>query len=456
MARIVVAGTYRRLMIAFLGFLGWLLMAASGAAEAVPKAFLLELDGPVGPVSAGYIVRGLHRSEIEGATVVILRIDTPGGLDTSMREITRAILASPIPVVGYVAPSGARAASAGTFILYACAVAAMAPGTNLGAATPVSIFGDFSAPQPEQPENAGKSQSQQIRPADAEAAKVTNDAVAYIRSLAELRGRNADWAEQAIRQAASLPADQALNLKVVDVLADDLPQLLDRLNGRSVSVRGASRVLDLAGATVVEVTPDLRTRLLAEVTNPNIAFLLLLMGAYGLILEFSHPGMFAPGVIGAISLTIGLYALSIIPVDLAGLALVLLGIGLMAAEAFVPAFGALGVGGAIAFILGTMMAFDTPGYQVAWPVAIGAAAFSVCLFLVVLTMMVRARRLPASTGDATLLKARATVISWTGEEGEVEALGERWRAQGPLALSPGQAVRIVRRDGLCLHVDQNG
>ncbi len=455
MARVVATRIDGRSMIAYLGFIVWLLLASSAATEAAPKAYVLDLDGAVGPISAGYIVRGLHQAADEDAAIVVLRVDTPGGLDSSMREIVRAILSSPVPVVGYVAPGGARAASAGTFILYACQIAAMAPGTNLGAATPVSLFGKFSAPGVEKPDNADADKSRQLRPPDAEAAKVTNDAVAYIRSLAQLYGRNADWAEQAVREAASLPSDQALKLNVIDIVADSLPHLLDRLNGRTVHVLGVPVTLDLGGASIVKVTPDLRTRLLLTLTDPNIAFILLLLGVYGLIFEFSHPGMFAPGVIGAISLLTGLFALSIIPVDLAGLALTLLGIALMAAEAFIPSFGALGIGGAIAFVLGAMMAFDTPGYRLAWPVAIGAAVFSAGLFFLVLAMLVRARRLPASTGDAVLLNATATVITWAGEEGEVEALGERWRARGPRTLSPGQAVRVIGRDGLTLRVDLN-
>lgn len=440
-------------ILACAGIIVWLLLAPSAPAEAAPEAVVLDLNGAVGPVSAGYIVRGLREAADKGAAVVVLRIDTPGGLDSSMRDIVRAILSSPVPVVGYVAPSGARAASAGTFILYACHVAAMAPGTNLGAATPVALFGSFSSPETKKPQSSGSDQSKQVRPPDAEATKVTNDAVAYIRGLAQLHGRNADWAERAVREAASLPYDEALKLNVVNLVADSVPQLIEKLNGRTVSVQGKPRTLELAGASIITFAPDLRTRFLATVTDPNVAFLLLLLGAYGLILEFSHPGIFAPGVVGAISLLIGLFALSIIPFDLAGLALTVLGIGLMVAEAFFPSFGALGIGGVIAFLLGSMMAFDTPGYRLAWPVAIGAAAFSAGLFLVVLAMLVRARRRPASTGDATLLGTGAKVISWHGDEGEVEARGERWHARAADPLQPGQDVLIVGRDGLTLRVD---
>ncbi len=439
---------------ALLGLVLWILAAPLSAA-AEPSAYLLELNGPVAPVSADYIVRGLQRAADEGAAVVVLRMDTPGGLDTSMREIIRAILSSPVPVVGYVAPSGARAASAGTYILYACQIAAMAPGTNVGAATPVSLFGGVPSPQqePAKPEPSGAGQPGQIRPPDAEMTKITNDAVAYIRSLAKLHGRNAEWAERAVREAASLPYDEALKLNVIDLVADNLSDLLTKVDGRSVSVAGTARTLNLAAATVVPIEPDLRTRLLGTLTDPNIAYILLLLGAWGLIFEFSHPGIFAPGVIGSICLVLGLLALSIIPINLAGLGLTLLGLGLMAAEAFVPSFGALGIGGLTAFVLGSLMTFDTPGYRLAWPVVIGAAVVSAALFLLVLSMLVRARRRPVTSGDATLTGTKAKVVAWAGEEGEVEAAGERWRARAERPLSAGQSVRVVGRDGLTLRVE---
>jgi membrane-bound serine protease (ClpP class) len=437
-----------------LGLFTWLLLAPV-AAVAAPKVYLLDLKGAVGPVSADYLVRGMHRAADEGATAIVLRMDTPGGLDSSMREIIRAILSSPSPVVGYVAPSGARAASAGTFILYACQIAAMAPGTNVGAATPVSLFGGSPSPEPapEKPETSGPSEPSQIRPPDAEMTKVTNDAVAYIRSLAKLGGRNADWAERAVREAASLPYDEALQLNVIDLVADDVPQLIAKLNGRTVQVQGVARTLSVAGATVVPLQPDLRTRLLAMLTDPNVAYILLLVGVYGLIFEFSHPGIYAPGVIGTISLLLGLFALSVIPVDLAGVGLTILGIGLMVAEAFVPSFGALGIGGAVAFLIGSLMTFDTPGYRLAWPVAVGATVVSVGLFLLVMAMLLRTRRRPLSSGDATLLGATAEVITWAGKEGVVRALGERWHARAESQLSAGQTVRVVARDGLTLRVE---
>lgn len=414
------------------------------AAAPSPKVIVIDLDGAVGPVSAGFIVRGLKRAADEGASLAVLRLDTPGGLDSSMREIVRAILASPVPVAGYVAPGGARAASAGTFILYACQVAAMAPGTNLGAASPVSLFGSFASKT---------SKSGKPEPASTEARKVMNDAVAYIRGLARLNGRNADWAEEAVRSAASLPAEEALKMNVINLVADNVHQLLAKLDGRMVTVGGTQHALELAGARIVHVEPGLRTRLLLILTNPNVAYLLLLVGVWGLIFEFSHPGIFAPGVTGAISLCLGLAALSIIPVNLAGLALTLLGLGLMVTEAFVPSFGALGLGGIAAFVLGSMLTFDTPGYRLAWPVVLGATIVSAALFVLVLAMLVRARRRRATTGDPGLIGVDGKVMAWSGGEGEVLALGERWHARADAPLSAGQTVRVVAREGLTLKVE---
>jgi membrane-bound serine protease (ClpP class) len=446
--------------------LAFALLLIPFAAVAAPIAYLVDLRGVIGPVTADYVVRGLRVAAENDAAVIVLRMDTPGGLDTSMREIIRAILASPVPVVGYVAPSGARAASAGTYIMYACHVAAMAPGTNIGAATPVSLGGGSASPETE-PEKSDEGtasgklskdepasdKSRQLRPPNAELTKVTNDAVAYIRGLATLRHRNADWAERAVREAVSLPYDAALNEKVIDLVAATVDELLGKLNGRSVDVLDRQRILAIAGTTVVPIEPGWRTQLLSALTDPNVAYILLLIGVYGLIFEFSHPGIFAPGVIGSISLVLGLVALNFIPIDMAGVGLTLLGIALMAAEAFIPSFGALGIGRAVAFAIGSMMTFDTPGYQLAWPVIAGATAVSMGLFVLVLTMLVRSRRRPRFGGDAALLGATGQVIGWAGGEGEILVQGGRWHARGDRPLAAGQQVRVLGRDGLTLRVE---
>src|SRR6516162_5110391 len=368
-----------------------LLASLAAPARAAERALVLDVNGVIGPAIADYVVRELHRASPEAVGVVVLRMNTPGGLDTSMRQIISAILASPVPVVTYVAPSGARAASAGTYIAYASAIAAMAPGTNIGAATPVQLVGN---PMPSDRNQQKEQKQQEVKPgepADAETRKAVNDAVAYIRSLAALNDRNADWAAEAVRSAASLPASEALSLHVVDIIADDVPDLLRKIDGRTVTVAGKPERLKTADLEVVTELPDWRTSLLAVVTNPNVAFILMLIGVYGLILEFFNPGAVAPGVIGAISLLVALYALSLLPINYAGAALVVLGIALMVAEVHLGAFGALGVGGIAAFVIGALMMFParTPGLALSGGVIAGAAIASATLLLVVLASLLR-------------------------------------------------------------------
>src|SRR5438067_2222389 len=325
-----------RLLVA--GLLCW----ASGV-FAAPVA-IVPLEGAIGPASADFVRRAIERAATDGTQLVVLRIDTPGGLDSAMREIIKSILASPVPVASYVAPSGARAASAGTFIMYASHIAAMAPGTNLGAASPVAIMGGAS-------DKDGKKSD------DTMMHKAMNDAVAYIRGLAQLRRRNADWAEQAVREAVSLPADEALKKKVIDLIAPDVPALLRAVEGRTVEAGSAKHTLHVAGIAPAEFVPDWRTRFLGVITNPSVAYLLILLGAYALLFEFMNPGLILPGVVGTIALLVALYALHLLPVNYAGLALIFLGIGFMVAEAFFPTYGSLGIGGLIAFVLVAILLF---------------------------------------------------------------------------------------------------
>ena len=340
--------------------------AHGGSAAAGQRALVLEIDGVIGPPLADYIGRELRAARPDEVGIIVLRMNTPGGLDASMRQIVSAILASPVPVATYVAPNGARAASAGTYIAYASAIAAMAPGTNIGAATPIQLAGHPMAPPDptRQKEKADKTEKAG-EPADAETRKLVNDAIAYIRGLAALNGRNADWAADAVRSAASVTAAEALSLHVIDVIADDVPDLLRKIDGRTVNVAGKPQQLATAGLDVVTVPPDWRTELLGLVTNPNVAFILMLIGIYGLILEFFNPGAVAPGLIGAISLLVALYALALLPISYAGAALVLLGVALMVAEAHIGAFGALGVGGIAAFVIGALLMFpaQVPGFD---------------------------------------------------------------------------------------------
>jgi len=432
-------------------------LALSWATPAVAEqALLLEIDGVIGPPIADYIARELGAARPDRVRLIILRMNTPGGLDTSMRQIVSAILASPVPVATYVAPNGARAASAGTYIAYASAIAVMAPGTNIGAATPVQLGGNPLLPSDR---NQQKEQKQQetkpSEPADAETRKAVNDAIAYIRSLAALHGRNADWAVEAVRSAASVPAAEAFSLHVIDAIADDVPDLLRKIDGRTVMVAGKPQHLATADLDVVTVPPDWRTELLMFVTNPNVAFILLLIGVYGLIFEFLNPGAVAPGLIGAISLLVALYALAFVPINYAGAALVILGVALMVAEAHIGAFGALGVGGIAAFIIGSLMMFPAhaPGFTLSLGVVAGAAIGSAALLLLVLAALLRSRRRPVATGSEALIGAEGEIVSWQGDDGRVRVMGEIWLARANASLAVGSRVKIIGRDGLVLRVE---
>lgn len=419
------------------------------AGSAAGSAVLIRIEGAIGPASADYLERSLEKATERQAKVVILQIDTPGGLSSSMRDMIRAILASPIPVITYVAPSGARAASAGTYILYASHVAAMAPGTNVGAATPVQMGGGGLLPSGgEDEEKDGEN-----APSDATSRKAMNDAIAYIRSLAELRGRNVEWAEEAVRGAASLSASAALEEGVIDLIAADVDELLSKTGGRRVEVGGSQAMLATEGLPVIAIEPDLRTRLLGAITDPNIAYILMLIGIYGIIFEFWNPGTVFSGVIGAIALVVGLFALNLLPINMAGAGLLLLGIALMIAEAFAPSFGILGIGGAIAFALGSLFMFEeAPGFELSLGVIVTATAVSAAFFVIALTAIVRAHRLHIVAGDPSLLGATGSVLSWSGSSGAVHVHGERWKARASAPLQPGTPVRVTGRDKLVLIV----
>lgn len=421
----------------------------------------IELTGPIGPAAAEYVDDAMRRASGDGAAAIVLQMDTPGGLAESMRPIIAGILASPVPVLGYVAPGGARAASAGTYILYACHVAAMAPATHLGAATPVSLGGGTPMPgppggdapaSPTSPGKPGAAASQ-----DAESGKVLNDAIAYIRSLAQLRGRDAAWAEQAVRGAATLTASEAKARHVVDFVAADAAALLAQADGRTVRVGERALTLHLAGLPVRDYAPDWRNRFLATITNPTIAYVLLLAGIYGLILEAFHPGALLPGIAGGICLLIGLYALQLLPVNYAGLALMALGIALLLAEVFNPGVGAFGAGGVIAFVVGSIMLLrsDVPGYAVNLGMIAGIAFCAMVALGVLLRLAVRARRVSHFSVEQSMQATVGDLLQPVSAGGDSWARiqGERWRVRCATALPAGARIRVLRREGLLLWVE---
>jgi membrane-bound serine protease (ClpP class) len=438
--------------------------------EAAPtdrQAIMMNIQGPIGPATRDFVERTLEKAADRDASLVIIRMDTPGGLDASTRDIIKAILNSAVPVATWVAPQGARAASAGTYILYASHIAAMSPATNLGAATPVSIIGSPGKPTPEEsaddeaqsgesPEDSGEEPSEKTPdpPADAMNRKAVNDAVAYIRGLAEKRGRNADWAEKAVREAESITSEKALELGVIDLIAGDIGDLLEQIDGRVVDVNGLDRELATRGLVIDRLEPDWRNELLAVITSPTIAYLLLLIGVYGLILEGYNPGAIVPGVVGAISLLMALYAFQMLPVNYAGLALIVLGIILMIAEVMAPSFGALGFGGIIAMVIGSIILIDTdaPGFAVSRALIGSIAAAGSLGLMAIIWFAVKARQRPVVSGREQLLGAQGTALGGFEREGEVFVHSERWRAISESPVRQDESIVVTGIDGLTLTV----
>jgi len=427
-----------------------LLITAPAGADEGGKAYLIEIEGAIGPVIQELVTRGIGDAEQEHAAVVILQMDTPGGLDHSMREIIKTILDAHVPVVTWVSPQGSRAASAGTYILYASHVAAMAPATNLGAATPVQIGGlpklpsAPSQPGEEKPVGDGKTDMER---------KILNDSIAYIKGLAKLRGRNQQWAEQAVREAASLSAQEALQLNVIDLVAADLSDLLKQLDGREINIKGRIQVLDTDAMVVERISPDWRSQLLAIITNPNIAYVLMLIGIYGLILELSNPGAILPGVTGLICLLLALYALQVLPVNYAGLALLALGIVFMVAEIFVTSGGILGIGGVAAFTVGSVILFDDTYLAVSIPMIGGIALIAAGFMLWILRRFATLRRTQVVSGEEYMIGRVGTVREAFDARGRINLDGENWSAESRAPLRAGQKVRVTAIDKLVLKVE---
>jgi len=428
----------------------------------------LELKGAIGPATRDYVLNGIEYAQETAANIVIIEMDTPGGLDSAMRDIIKGILGSSVPVVTYVSPSGSRAASAGTYILYASHVAAMAPATNLGAATPVQIGG--GAPSPPIPgEEQDKDSDQTAQEEDADAPeddtpelsgtamerKTVHDAAAYIRGLAELRGRNAEWAERAVREAVSLTAEAALEENVIDVVAVDVAELMEAIDGLSVTVGNETVEISTENLVVEIYEPDWRTRFLMVITDPNIAYLLMLAGAYGLLLEGYNPGAFVPGIVGAICLLLALFAFQVLPVNYAGLALIALGVALMVAEAFAPSFGVLGLGGIVAFVFGSVILMDTdvPGFAISRLLIGTVAAVGGTLLLALMLFLVRSHRRPVVSGTESMLGEMAEALETFTATGTVFVQGERWKATTLRPVMKGQAVQVTGIEGLVLRVE---
>ncbi|NND65742.1 MAG: nodulation protein NfeD, partial [Gammaproteobacteria bacterium] len=398
---------------------------------------LLTIHDAIGPATADYFVRGIEHAEQNDARLVVLELDTPGGLDTSMRKMIKAILSSTVPVAIFVSPSGSRAASAGTYLLYASHIAAMAPGTNLGAATPVQIAAP-GTPSPPKPggmptPDTEKDTANEAPPASGSAMerKAVNDAVAYIQSLAELRGRNSKWAERAVREGISLSAEAAFDRSVIDFVAVDLDDLLSKAHNKIVQINDHDLTLRTENLGIDRFEPDWRNRLLATITNPSVAYMLMLLGIYGLLFEGYNPGAILPGVVGAISLLLALYAFQVLSVNYAGLALIALGVVLMISEAFVPSFGALGLGGIVAFIFGSiiLLGSDIPGMSISIPAIVGIAIIAALIVLAIVWFTIKMQNKKPHSGREELIGSIGVAREAFKDEGRVFVVSEYWNAR---------------------------
>jgi len=443
------------------------LSALSSAAKADDTAILLDLEGALGVATAEYIIGGIEQAEEQGANIVIIRMDTPGGLVSPMRDIVQAILGSEVPIVTYVSPGGARADSAGTYILLASHIAAMAPTTHLGAATPVSLTGDdFSPGEPEKPEpspgddseegsDETESDDEETDSSSAMERKVLNDSISYIRGLAEAHGRNADWAEDAVRNAATLTATEALERNVIDLIADNRAELLQAIHGREVNLNNETFTINSESVVVEKIEPNWRLKILNTIASPEVAILLLMVGLYGLLFEGYNPGAVLPGVAGVICLLLAAYALQVMPVNYAGLALIIVGLILIVAEAFVPSFGALGLGGIIALIFGSIMMFDSgiPGFGISITFVVTLALAAGLFLLWLISYLVKFRRRGAVSGRESLVGGTGFTTEAFSGDGHVWIEGESWAAHSDASLEKDQQIRVRAMRGLVLDVE---
>lgn len=430
----------------------WTVLPGSLGANDSKTALILEMRGAIGPAVSDYVDRGFKEAEERRSSLIILEMDTPGGLDLAMRDIIKRILASPVPVVTYVAPGGSRAASAGTYILYASHVAAMAPATNLGAATPVQVGGMPGMPDsPADPEGKGKKEKE--GGGDTMKRKIINDAEAYIKSLAAKHGRNGEWAARAVRESVSLTAGEALDKGVIDVVAMDMDDLLDQMNGMEVQLESGPTTIASAGIKVERFPPDWRSRLLSVITDPNIAYILLLIGIYGLIFELANPGFVLPGVVGVIAIVLALYTFQVLPINYTGLALIILGLTFMIAEAFVPSFGALGIGGLIAFVFGSVILMDEESLAISLPLIGGTALVSAGFIFWVMGRLYMVSKKKVLTGSEEMIGLTGEALDDFRGGGRIRVRGESWRAACPERVRKGQKVKVVAKEGLILKVE---
>jgi membrane-bound serine protease (ClpP class) len=411
------------------------LLGFAGLASAAPAPVAtIELEGVISPVTLRLVGIAIDRAQAERAQALVIQLDTPGGLERSMRAIVQRMMNAEVPIIVFVAPTGARAASAGVFITMAAHVAAMAPATNIGAASPVAMGG-----------TADKTMMK----------KVENDAAAFIRTVAVERGRNADWAEKAVRQAVAITEREAVKLKVIDLVADSIPDLLEKVDGRTIKLPKSTVTLATKGAPLRPIEIGFRDRFLNVITDPNVAYVLMMLGMLGLFFELSNPGVILPGVIGGISLILAFFAFQSLPINYAGLLLILFGIVLLVAEIKIVSHGVLAIGGMVSMSLGSLMLFDAPeiGFRVSWWVIGPTVAATAGLFLFVIAAGVRALGRPSATGVEGLVGKYATVRERLAPEGQVLVAGEIWRAVAAgEALEPGAQVRVVAVDGLTLRV----